>query len=118
MAQVTERETHIPVRAKPRARTAVKWVFAAVLLGAIAVAAYVVWQRLADVESTDDAQIDGTIVPVSARVGGYVTEVFAGDQQYVKQGETLVQLDKRDYEIAVARAQADLANAQAGSTTR
>ena len=39
MAQVTERETHIPVRAKPRARTAVKWVFAAVLLGAIAVGA-------------------------------------------------------------------------------
>jgi membrane fusion protein, multidrug efflux system len=114
MAQVSERETHVPVRAKPRARTAVKWVFVAILLGAIAVTAYIVWQRLAEVESTDDAQIDGTIVPVSARVGGYVTAVFAGDQQYVKQGETLVQLDKRDYDIAAARAQADLANAQAG----
>jgi membrane fusion protein, multidrug efflux system len=88
--------------------------FAAILLAAIGATAYIIWQHLAEVESTDDAQIDGTIVPVSARVGGYVTGVFAGDQQYVKQAETLVQLDKRDYDIAVARAQADLANAQAG----
>jgi membrane fusion protein (multidrug efflux system) len=47
-------------------------------------------------------------------VGGYVAQVLVGDQQYVKAGEVLVQLDKRDYEVAVARAQADLADAEAG----
>jgi membrane fusion protein (multidrug efflux system) len=91
----------------------VKWALALIVLGAIGVGTYVVWNRLSQVESTDDAQIDGTIVPVSSRVGGYVTQVRVGDQQYVKAGEVLVDLDKRDYDVAVARAQANLADAQA-----
>ena len=113
MAQVSEIETHPGVRPRSRAWAVVKWALALIVLGAIGVGTYVVWNRLSQVESTDDAQIDGTIVPVSSRVGGYVTQVRVGDQQYVKAGEVLVDLDKRDYDVAVARAQANLADAQA-----
>src|SRR5215469_10949303 len=113
MAQLSERETHPAVRQRSRVRTAGKWALALIVLSGIGVAARVVWDRLSRVESTDDAQIDGTIVPVSSRVGGYVTEVRVGDQQYVRGGDLLMQLDKRDYGVAVARAQANLADAQA-----
>src|SRR5215471_97958 len=113
MAQLSERETYPTVRKRSRAGTMVKWALALVVLSGIGVSTYIVWQRLSRVESTDDAQIDATIVPVSARVGGYVTQVLVGDQQYVKGGDLLVQLDKRDYDVAVARAQANLADAQA-----
>jgi membrane fusion protein, multidrug efflux system len=113
MAQASDRETYPDVRPRSRAWTVAKWALALIALGGIGAATYIVSERLAQVESTDDAQIDGTIVPVSARVGGYVTQVEVGDQQYVKAGELLVQLDRRDYDVAVARAQANLADAQA-----
>jgi membrane fusion protein (multidrug efflux system) len=113
MAQVSEKETYPAVGQRSRAWTAVKWALALIVLSGIGVSAYIIWERLSRVESTDDAQIDGTIVPVSARVGGYVTQVLVGDQQYVKGGDLMVQLDKRDYDVAVARAQANLADAQA-----
>ena len=112
MAQLSERETYPTVRERSRAGTMVKWALALVVLSGIGVSTYIVWQRLSRVESTDDAQIDATIVPVSARVGGYVTQVLVGDQQYVKGGDLLVQLDKRDYDVAVARAQANLLKAK------
>jgi len=83
------------------------------VLAGIAIAAYVVWQRLSRVESTDDAQIDGTIVPISSRITGYVTAVMVGDEQFVKAGDVLLQLDQRDHQVAVARAQANLADAEA-----
>jgi len=66
-------------------------------------------------ESTDDAQIDGYIYPVSARVGGYVTRVMVDDNQFVKAGTVLVQLDPKDYEVAMANAKAALANGQASA---
>ncbi|MBV8843580.1 MAG: HlyD family secretion protein [Bryobacterales bacterium] len=91
----------------------VKWLLALVVVSGIAVAGYVTWQNLSKVESTDDAQIDGTIVPISSRISGYVTTVMAGDEQFVKAGDVLLQLDRRDYEVAVARAQANLADAEA-----
>ncbi len=63
-------------------------------------------------ESTDDAQIDGHINPISARVGGTVMEVCVNDNQPVTQGALLVRLDTRDYEVALERAKADLAEAE------
>jgi membrane fusion protein (multidrug efflux system) len=66
-------------------------------------------------ESTDDAQIDGYIYPVSARVGGYVTRVMVDDNQFVKAGTVLAQLDPKDYEVAVANAKAAWANGQASA---
>ena len=62
-------------------------------------------------ESTDDAQIDGHIYPVSARVGGQVVKVAVDDGQFVHKGDVLVQIDATDYKVAVDRANADLQDA-------
>jgi membrane fusion protein, multidrug efflux system len=69
-------------------------------------------------ESTDNAQIDGYIYPVSSRVPGYVTRVTADDNQYVEVGTVLVQLDPKDYEVALANAKAKLANDQANAVAQ
>jgi len=69
-------------------------------------------------ESTDDAQIDGYIYPVSARVIGYVTTVTVDNNQYVEAGTVLVQLDPKDYEVAVANARGALANDQASAAAQ
>src|SRR5215472_6825119 len=80
----------------------------------LVVAAYASWQYLSHWESTDDAQIDGHIHPVNAKVGGTVVSVNVVENQRVEAGAILTQLDSRDYEVAVARAEAELAQAQAG----
>jgi membrane fusion protein (multidrug efflux system) len=95
-------------RAHPRA----KWVVLALILIVI-VLGYAVWSYYASRESTDDAQIDGHIVPVSARVGGTVEKVNVDDNQYVVAGTVLVQLDPTDYQVAVDRARAELNDAMA-----
>src|SRR5215471_10472720 len=64
-------------------------------------------------ESTDDAQIDGYINPISSRVAGYVTNVYVDDNQYVKAGTLLVRIDPKDYSVALSSAKATLANDQA-----
>jgi membrane fusion protein (multidrug efflux system) len=69
-------------------------------------------------ESTDDAQIDGYIYPVSARVTGYVTRVTVDNNEYVEAGTVLVQLDPKDYEVAAANARAALANDQASAAAQ
>src|SRR5579862_338699 len=64
-------------------------------------------------ESTDDAQADVHIYPVSARVAGYVVKVNVGDNQWVHAGDVLVEIDPSDYEVALAQAQANLTSAEA-----
>lgn len=64
-------------------------------------------------ESTDDAQIDGHINAISARINGNVIQVLTDDEKYVKAGDVLVRIDPRDYQVAVAKAEADLAAAEA-----
>lgn len=66
-------------------------------------------------ESTDDAQIDGHINPVSARISGQVTGVFMNDSQLVKAGEVLVQIDQTDYRVALERTGAEYATAVANA---
>jgi membrane fusion protein (multidrug efflux system) len=66
-------------------------------------------------ESTDDAQTEAHVVQISARVGGTVTNVLVKDNQQVEMGATLVEIDPRDYQIAVDRAKADLADAEASA---
>jgi membrane fusion protein (multidrug efflux system) len=91
-----------------------KWLLLPIVLILI-VAAYAGWQYFSKWESTDDAQVDGHIHPVNARVGGTVIAVNAKENQHVDAGTVLTQLDTRDYEIAVARAEAELAQARASS---
>jgi membrane fusion protein (multidrug efflux system) len=64
-------------------------------------------------ESTEDAQVDGHLNSISARVSGHVLKLLVEDNQYVKAGTPLVQIDPKDYEIALDRAKADYANALA-----
>jgi membrane fusion protein (multidrug efflux system) len=63
-------------------------------------------------ETTDNAQVDGHIVPVLAKVGGYVTAVLVEDNDTVRKGQTLVRIDPSEYRVKVAQAEADLAAAQ------
>jgi len=71
------------------------------------------WRYFNSYESTDDAQADVHLYPVSARISGYVVRVNVEDNQWVQKGTVLVEIDPKDYEVAVAQAQASLSNAEA-----
>ena len=104
-----------PVRNAPkRPRRARRLVLAAIGLALIASAGVWYWRSTAW-ESTDNAQIDGFIYPVSSRVSGHVTRVMVDENQYVEAGTVLAQLDPKDYEVAIAIARATLANDDASA---
>src|SRR2546426_9669782 len=88
-----------------------------VLLGLVAVGIRRWIYSLSHV-STDNAQVDGHIVPILPKVGGYVIEVRTDENRPVKAGDTLVVLDDRDYKARLAQAEADLAVALAGVSNR
>jgi membrane fusion protein (multidrug efflux system) len=66
-------------------------------------------------ESTDDAQVDGHLMPLSARISGYVNKVNVDDNQEVKAGAVLAEIDPKDYQVALDQAKAELADAQASA---
>ena len=86
-----------------------------ILLAAVivAVAGLLLWRHLGSYESTDDAQADVHLYPVSARIAGYVIRVNVNDNQWVNKGDDLVEIDPADYQVALAQAQANLANSEA-----
>ncbi|HUO30668.1 MAG TPA: HlyD family secretion protein [Bryobacteraceae bacterium] len=104
---------HRPTRGK-RLRRIIVFL---VILAVIVPVSIVVYRHMAAWESTDDAEIDGYIYPVSSRVAGYVTRVTVDDNQYVKAGTVLAQLDPKDFEVAIANAKATLANDQASAAS-
>ena len=63
--------------------------------------------------STDDAAVDGHIIPVVAKVGGYVAKVNVAENDEAKEGQVLVQLDTAELAVKLAQADADLAAARA-----
>ena len=65
--------------------------------------------------STDDAQVDAHVTQIAARIGGTVTKVAVEDNQRVEAGAPLVTLDPRDYQVAVDKAKAELADAEASA---
>jgi membrane fusion protein, multidrug efflux system len=71
------------------------------------------WQHLQAHVSTDDAYVTGRIAPVSARVSGHVAKVMVADNQDVDAGDVLVQLDPRDFDVALAEARAAVESAKA-----
>src|SRR5579863_6427696 len=79
----------------------------------LAVTGVFLWRYFSSYESTDDAQADLHLYPVSARISGYVVKVNVEDNQWVQEGAVLVEIDPKDYEVAVAQAQANLTSAQA-----
>ena len=94
----------------PRAKLVVAAVAILLLLGGL-----LYWLHARVRENTDDAQIEGNIAPVASRVAGSVIAVNIDDNQVVKAGDVLVQLDPKDYQVAVDRARAELADALASA---
>lgn len=101
--------------AEPAAARRLLWMWLAVLavLAVLAIAA--AWWLLAGRfhESTDDAYVGGNVTVMAPRVGGYVAAVAVHDNQFVKAGQVLVQLDSRDYDAHLAQADADVGSARA-----
>ena len=66
-------------------------------------------------ESTDDAQVDAHVTQIAARIGGTVLRVPVADNQQVNAGDVLVEIDPRDYQVALEKARAELADAEANA---
>jgi membrane fusion protein (multidrug efflux system) len=90
-----------------------KFLMISAIVVVVVVGGFFLWRYLSSYESTDDAQADVHLYPVSARISGYVIKVNVDDNQWVERGTVLVEIDPKDYEVAVAQAQANLANAEA-----
>jgi membrane fusion protein (multidrug efflux system) len=73
----------------------------------------VLWLVTRNQETTDDAFIESNVVQISPHVAGYVTRVLVNDNQWVKAGDVLAEIDARDYELRVKQAEAMLAASQA-----
>jgi membrane fusion protein (multidrug efflux system) len=82
---------------------------------ALGVCTLFLWRYFSSYESTDDAQVDAHLHPVSARVRGHVTRVNVDDNEFVKKGTVLVEIDPKDYQVAVDQAKADLETAEAAA---
>ncbi len=100
------------VSAYPRRRSGRRWIVIGSII-VLAVAGVLFWHYLSGFVSTDDAQVDVHLYPVSARVPGYVQDVNITDNQWVDKASILVEIDPRDYEVALARAQAALEASEA-----
>jgi membrane fusion protein (multidrug efflux system) len=81
----------------------------------LALVAVGIWWRSTYSESTDDAQVNGHLIQVSARVAGQVAKVYVDENQVVKAGDVIAELDPSDYKVAVENAEAALASAQANA---
>jgi membrane fusion protein, multidrug efflux system len=88
-------------------------VFLIVGIVVLLVAGFFLWRYFASYEDTDDAQIDGHMNSISPRVSGHVLKLLVEDNQYVPAGTPLIEIDPKDYQVAVDRAKADYADALA-----
>jgi len=110
----TESPTPPPPPVYPSRRSRKRWIIVAAVV-VVFVGGIFLWHYFSGFESTDDAQVDVHLYPVSARISGYVQAVHVGDNQYVQEGATLVEIDPEDYQVAVSKAQANLETAEAAA---
>jgi membrane fusion protein (multidrug efflux system) len=89
-----------------RRRPLVASALGALVLLALAGAAYLYWDHARHFEETDDAFVDARQFALAPKVSGYVTDVRVTDNQHVAQGDVIARIDPRDYRIALERAQA------------
>ena len=83
---------------------------------AIAIGAGLYWFSHRNIQSTDDAQIEAHVIPMSAKVAGYVTMLHITDNGSIEAGSTLLEIDPRDYQIKRDQVAASLVAAQANAT--
>ena len=88
-------------------------IFLIIGLVVVLVAGFFLWRYFTSYEDTDDAQVDGHLNSVSARVSGHVLKLLVQDNQYVALGAPLVEIDPKDYQVALDRAKADYDDAVA-----
>jgi membrane fusion protein, multidrug efflux system len=112
-------ETHSAVpppsgsaRSRFRRNPATRWLIIGAVL-VLLVGGFFAWRYFASYESTDDAQVDGHLMPLSARISGYIQKVNVDDNQYVTAGTVLAEIDPRDYQVAADQARANVADAEA-----
>jgi len=96
-------------------RPRLRWLLLAAFAVALAIAAFALIAYYQNRETTDDAQVDGHIVPVASKIYGNVAEVLVSDNQQVRAGQVLIRIDARDYQAKVDQAKASLALAEAQS---
>lgn len=114
LATDTGNEHSMPMPPPHRTRSnARRNILIAAIVVVVIVGGLLLWRHLSSYESTDDAQVDAHLYPISARISGHVTKVNVDDNQYVQQGTVLVEIDPNDYEVAVEQAKAALASAEA-----
>ncbi len=86
-----------------------------VVLVVLVVIAAGLWWRSTFSEDTDDAQVNGHLIQVSSRIAGQVAKVYVDENQMVKRGDLIAELDPRDFQVAVENAQAALSSAEANA---
>ena len=112
---VTQPETDESTEvARPRSRR--KGIVLIVIVVVVLIAAGL-WWRSTFTEDTDDAQIDGHLIQVSARITGQVIKVDVNENQWVNAGDEICELDPRDFQVAVENAEAALASAVANAAS-
>ncbi len=94
-------------------RRLIRAIVLAVALVVLAAGSFYAWKYFSAYESTDDAEVDGNINAISARINGYVLDVLVDNERYVKAGDVLARIDPKDYGVVLAQAEADLAAAEA-----
>ena len=103
-------ESTEPVQAPARRRGIVIAVVVVLVLAAVGF-----WWHSTYSEDTDDAQVNGHLIQISSRISGQVVKVDVDENQFVKKGDPIAELDPRDYQVAVENAEAALASAQANA---
>ena len=96
-----------------RYRSPMHMALVAILAVLLCVGGLQFWRYLQSYQNTDDAEIDGYLDPISSRINGTINAVYVDNNQSVKAGQLLVQLDPSDYQVALAQARAQLAQAEA-----
>jgi membrane fusion protein (multidrug efflux system) len=99
----------------PRRKRAIRFIILALVVVGIIVA-IPIYAYYSVRESTDDAQVDGHVIPISPRISGTIITVLVNDNEQVKAGQELVRLDPADFQVALQQARAQLATAQANTT--
>jgi membrane fusion protein (multidrug efflux system) len=109
-----DRQTVSGVEEEVPQKSGRKFIVIAVIILIVIGAAIFYW-RSTFTEDTDDAQVDGDLYQVSSRVTGQVIKVYVDDNQQVKVGDPIAEIDPKDYQVALEQAQANLASAQAAA---
>jgi membrane fusion protein (multidrug efflux system) len=114
LAEETQQKNGTTVEESPEKNSRRKIILFAVLALLIVGGGLFYWHSTFT-ETTDDAQVDGDLYQVSSRVTGQVIKVNVEDNQKVQAGDLLLEIDPKDYQVALEQAQANLASAQASA---